>query len=1727
MFKRTRLRRTIAIFLLANMVLYIFTPLVAYASLTGGPTAPEYTSFEPVDTTDMVNLATGDFNYNVPLLEVPGPEGGYPLSLSYHSGIATNQEASWVGLGWSLSPGAINRTVNGYADDILEKTRTRIDAWSGGERTSFSVGLGYAGVSFGLVFANDTYEGFGVGLNVGLSNGVMGGNIGFGPYGSVSGGVSVGASTRVANGLNASIGISTNFSSVSVGAGVRFTETKFDKKGNLVSNSFSLLGASISSNGLKPSMSAAGFSASQVNSNAGRVTTDSRGWSFSLPLPGNFSLSVGQNYLRYYSFESSDVKTIGALHADKSAKNPDDYAFDSYALKNPETLNAVVKEDDPEMDRGGSFPSYDSYHVTGQGVGGSIQPYIFENASLYRQNKLKSGSTTDYLIKYTRKNNFTGKVNFRFKNDFSNRLTYSESAQMTVNSGNYSFQNASKDYETEGFNTSDNHLAGSQHVEWFTNQELVNGTAVSKGFMKFTLDQDGITNDYGGLNDQIGGFMITNSSGVTYHYGLPVYSYDEYSKTFEDGDPGTYQSNSNPAPYAYNWLLTAITGPDFVDRGGLSNQGNGQLDDDDWGYWVKFDYGLWAKDYQWRNPIEGFHHDLRREHKTYSIGKKEIYYLDAVSTRSHVALFEKELRADGKGLVKNADANNLGVRTLWDTVEDPNCTDNNPFDQYEQCDEYISYSEYSTGTLKLNRVLLFQKKLLNTTVENLRDDADDYDHLFDFSDPYYYYDNKVRVHFGDNVIDKFDIAQSPGLINSALRVIEFDHNYELADETPNSFDAAGLMYALSPNTSQINNKLGKLTLKKLRFKGKKGVAVIPPIDFTYGSNPDYAQNDYDIWGMYKSGYVATTSPNVDRMVTPASAAETDAWSLTQINSSMGANIKIDYESDTYTKPVLYQSYNLNITNFSYNSSTNKTTLTLSNAVPNLNNAIGVGSQINAKFLKGDPYYHQRIFTKADGTFPSVHYSQNGFDTNVVDLLLTVDNVYFDTPSGKWKIEVPGFTLPMEANRSEQQPNPYLYQCFNNAQLDDAYCQNAVWEGTGREVYTYAYNQTPSMIAGNVSFSQDVNYLGGGIRTKSVSIDDGNTIYKTGYKYEDPSNPGISSGVTSYEPYGEDIAIYNWPNISPFNGFSNQVKENKQKVYENALRAGFHSLLAVSREVPPPGVVYEYVTVEEYVKHGTANEEKLPSKKVYQFETFNEDMVERTPLAQTGSVVDPIVIKDYTARVGNLKRIETHGKNGLLEVVENHYLHDNKTNSQFRTDLNAEYDGQGVVSQLFNEFRTIESSQGNDIDLHIFSRRDEYPAVPIGQTVHNYTTGVITEESVTGVDFYSGQPTEMLTKDGFGNLYLSESTPAYHKYPGDNTNPGMGLKIFNINNAHMLTQSAGLEMYKVEEDGSGGYTKKGLVSASAQTWTDNAHIIGGSTSSENIWRKHKGYTWVGATTNNLEDDGLYPLSGFSAFNAWGHSQSPSGTNWLKDSEFSMYDVHSHIVQVKDRNNAYSSNKRDKTWERVLASAAPARYYEFAYSGAEDNDGSGVFGGGVIANDGSVRSASTFGAPTHTGDKSLYVTASNDGFGFVSYSLSPGIHRASVWANVSSGLSIKYHSGGGAAQTATLLPVKQAGDWYLYRANINVTNGGGSNFTIYCSASQNMYMDDFRFHPIGSTMKSYVYNQWGELSHVLGPQNLYTQYKYNAAGNLIEISKERIGVGNVKKTSGEIIYEKSTN
>jgi hypothetical protein len=166
---RNRTKKCTAWFFLIVFGIETFIPGVSYA-LTSGPVQPEMQKFKPAGDMDMVDIFTGNFKYNIPLIDVDG----YPLNLSYGSGEGMEDEASWVGFGWNLNPGAINRTLRGLPDDFngeqIKKDYTRKEFKKIGGNIVLKPSLlaweiGKPSIKVGVY--KDNY--YGVGAEVGLS----------------------------------------------------------------------------------------------------------------------------------------------------------------------------------------------------------------------------------------------------------------------------------------------------------------------------------------------------------------------------------------------------------------------------------------------------------------------------------------------------------------------------------------------------------------------------------------------------------------------------------------------------------------------------------------------------------------------------------------------------------------------------------------------------------------------------------------------------------------------------------------------------------------------------------------------------------------------------------------------------------------------------------------------------------------------------------------------------------------------------------------------------------------------------------------------------------------------------------------------------------------------------------------------------------------------------------------------------------------------------------------------------------------------------------------------------------------------------------------------------------------------------------------------------------------------------------------------------------------------
>ena len=181
-------------------------------NFSGGPTQPEMNSFQSVNANNMVDLFSGDFSYNIPLLDV----GGYPVNIAYHSGVSMDEDASWAGLGWNINPGSITRNMRGLPDDFnggadtITKTASikpnvnlgvSVGAQVGVEVKGFPLPL-QVGASVGIF--HTTYTGWG--LETSMNATINGGENAKGP---LSGGLSITNNSQ--SGLTLNPSLSANF----------------------------------------------------------------------------------------------------------------------------------------------------------------------------------------------------------------------------------------------------------------------------------------------------------------------------------------------------------------------------------------------------------------------------------------------------------------------------------------------------------------------------------------------------------------------------------------------------------------------------------------------------------------------------------------------------------------------------------------------------------------------------------------------------------------------------------------------------------------------------------------------------------------------------------------------------------------------------------------------------------------------------------------------------------------------------------------------------------------------------------------------------------------------------------------------------------------------------------------------------------------------------------------------------------------------------------------------------------------------------------------------------------------------------------------------------------------------------------------------------------------------------------------------------------------------------
>ena len=385
-------------------------------ALTGGPSQPEFSSFTPVGVSDMVDLFTGDFQYNIPLMDV----GGYPINLSYASGIGMEQQASNVGLGWRINAGGeITRNMRGIPDDFNEKDKivkrsnmkpnitgganlTLPPEIVGKEIDLKKFGTLDLSISFGVFF--NTYKGLGYSFGI---NPVL--DIAGSDKGPLNVGLGVSANSQSGVAINPRLSLQGQFDGKEKGENVTMSGSlgfggSYSSRGGLKAIAFD---ASIKSD--------KGFTSKVKDGKSSRSKTFSEKGSFgvgsTIPVGMSTYIPTVQNAMRSTSIAANfgagaeafwalpaKAKIGGYYNEQRLKEKIVEYPAAGYLYASSATENSmhdfnrekdgVVNNSTPHVAM--AQATYDIYNVTGQGVGGMYHPY--RDAGTVHDPYVQSGS---------------------------------------------------------------------------------------------------------------------------------------------------------------------------------------------------------------------------------------------------------------------------------------------------------------------------------------------------------------------------------------------------------------------------------------------------------------------------------------------------------------------------------------------------------------------------------------------------------------------------------------------------------------------------------------------------------------------------------------------------------------------------------------------------------------------------------------------------------------------------------------------------------------------------------------------------------------------------------------------------------------------------------------------------------------------------------------------------------------------------------------------------------------------------------------------------------------------------------------------------------------------------------------------------------------------------------------------------------------------------------------
>lgn len=343
---------------------------------------------------------------------------------------------------------------------------------------------------------------------------------------------------------------------------------------------------------------------------------------------------------------------------------------------------------------------------------------------------------------------------------------------------------------------------------------------------------------------------MANQSDALIHTG----GSDNYGGINVTGTDNQFVSKNELPAYATSWLLTSILSTDYLDV-----TGNGPSQDD-FGYWVKFNYKKVYNSYNWRAPYadanfnDGFKNYDKDNKASYTYGEKEIYILESIETKTHIAVFETSCRKDSYE-AKNEYEGGLGTKTLQ---------------KLDRIKLYtIKEHNKPLGTRVPTKVINFEYSYdLCPNVPNNKTGAGTSEVV-------------IRPDDNGNMVS-VDLNQRHGKLT--LNRIYFTYQTSTRGAaSPYVFKYGDL------NSSQDNPAYDKLSMDRwgnyknpLQYASPGAAAIgYPYLDHPY---TDQEKDYYE----YTAGVNTTTS-----FLKPAQ------WTLKEVQLPTGGNLKIEYEFDDY------------------------------------------------------------------------------------------------------------------------------------------------------------------------------------------------------------------------------------------------------------------------------------------------------------------------------------------------------------------------------------------------------------------------------------------------------------------------------------------------------------------------------------------------------------------------------------------------------------------------------------------------------------------------------------------------------------------------------------------------------------------------------------------------------------------------------------------------------------